>query len=308
VLLNRHWNFYYARYRGASWVWYEYWLFFLPFGYYLAALLKRWRLRWRSPPSQPDFIDADYLTHLAYELLSVLARRYFRAELQGLEKIPEQRPLILLMNHSGMSFPWDFMAFVGTMYEDGSRTRENLPLCPLGEKLYEDHPILSFMLPRGWLETNGGRIASYANFEKLLQDQRIALYAPEGSAGMGKGWARRYHLQRFHTSFVKLAAKYDVPIVPVLCVGAEYLNPWAVNVPWLARRLDVPFFALSPLTLLLLIWPSLSYWAPPVKLRYFVLDPLRPARRQTAHFGEEDWKKWAEEIRQDLQEKLDRLR
>ena len=66
--------------------------------------------------------------------------------------------------------------------------------------------------------------------------------------GIGKGFQHRYHLQRFRTSFVRLAARHNVPIYPMYVVNAEWVMPFHVTFPPLDRVMQrffhVPFLPL----------------------------------------------------------------
>lgn len=339
--LNAHWERHHrdlpeAQERSA-WGPAERALFAVPFGFY-AALGLRWVRRRFSRPSQPMrlstaaspglcaaapevesrlqdcphcgprcvqalILNERYPYLFARDILRPLARRYFRAEFHGLEKIPEEGPTLVYMNHAGMAFPWDFLILGGElMVRRGGKVWIRGP----GEKVFTRNPILNSILPRRWLETVGGVEATFLNLERLYRHGSLMLYAPEGAAGMAKGWHRRYKLQRFHTSFLKLAVKYKARLVPAVCLGGEALHPFSINVPALARMLGFPFFGISPFVPLLLPFPSLLVWALPVKLRYFVFDPVKLPSADYEGFTEEDWRALAEEFRQDLQGKLDR--
>ncbi|MBI3460594.1 glycerol acyltransferase, partial [Candidatus Acetothermia bacterium] len=134
-----------------------------------------------------------------------------------------------------------------------------------------------------------------------------ALYAPEGAKGMGKGFHKRYQLQHFHTSFLRLAAQYNVPLVPVVCIGNEYLHPYSYDLKWLARLLKFPFFGISPFSIWLLLFPSMLPWSLPAKLRYYVFDPVHLPAQDYSRFTDEDWQKLADSFRADMQEKIDKL-
>ncbi|GEM_PF-392785 len=335
--LNAHWDRHHrdlpaARGR-ASWRPWERALFALPFGFY-AALGLRWARERLSPrprrvplpvaaalgseaEADPEgcphcgprcveslILNERYPYLFARDLLRPLARRYFRAEFHGLHRIPQEGPTLVYMNHAGMAFPWDFLVLGGElMLRWGGRVWLRGP----GEKVFTRNPIFNFILPRCWLETVGGVEATFLNLERLYRHRSLMLYAPEGAAGMAKGWHRRYRLQRFHTSFLKLAAKYKARLVPAVCLGGEGLHPFSVNVPMLARLLGFPFFGISPFVPLLLPFPSLLVWSLPVKLRYFVFDPVELPPADYGRFTEEDWRALAEEFRQDLQGRVDRL-
>ena len=74
--------------------------------------------------------DPDYTASVIQEIFDPIVRRYFRAELIGGERIPQQGPLILAPNHSGNSFPYDGMVLDGLLWErDGLRPEgEDAPL------------------------------------------------------------------------------------------------------------------------------------------------------------------------------------
>lgn len=303
-----------------------------PFGFYVAMGLRGVRRRWGNPTAGDAFraapaseaaseggsacphcgprcvqgliLNERYPYLFARDILRPLARRYFRAEYHGLEKVPEEGPTLLYMNHAGMAFPWDFLILGGELI---ARRGEGFWLRGPGEKVFSRNPIFNYILPERWLETVGGVEATFQNLEKLFRHKSVMLYAPEGAAGMAKGWHRRYQLQRFHTSFLKLAARYGARLVPAVCLGGEGLHPLSVNVPALARLLGFPFFGISPLVPLLLPFPSLLVWSLPTKLRYFVFDPIELPPAPYDRFTEEDWQALAEEFRQDLQLKIDRL-
>ena len=335
AFLNYHWNRYHqsTATRGRSaWRSWELLFFLLPFGFYVAQGLRWVRQRLithgrasrslpllahddgnseseNCPHCSSPCVDAlvlkpDYPYRFAVDVLRPLARGYFRAEFHGLEKIPDDGPTLIYMNHAGMAFPWDFLVLGGELT---ARRGEGFWLRGPGEKVFTRNPIFNYILPARWLETVGGVEATFANMEKLFRHQHVMLYAPEGAAGMAKGWHRRYQLERFHTSFLKLAAKYNAKLVPAVCLGGEALHPLSVNVPWLAKLLGFPFFGISPFVPFLLSFPSLLIWSLPTKLRYYVFDPIGLPKDNYERYTDADWQALAERFRQDLQQKLDRL-
>jgi 1-acyl-sn-glycerol-3-phosphate acyltransferase len=64
---------------------------------------------------------------------------------------------------------------------------------------------------------------------------------------VGKGWRKRYRLQRFgRGGFVTTAIRAGVPIVPVAIVGSEEIYPMIGDVRLLARLFGLPFFPITP--------------------------------------------------------------
>ena len=72
---------------------------------------------------------------------------------------------------------------------------------------------------------------------------------------------------------MRLSEVSSIPILPVVCIGNEYLHPWAFNVKKLARRLQLPFLPISPLIFIFLLFPSMGVWAARSKLD-FCIQPV----------------------------------
>ncbi len=290
ILFNRHWQHYKPDPDG--WRWFEYGLFLLPGGFYLALLIRWLRLGCRAPASNQVEPDPAYQKAFQQEVLAPILKHYFRGALYQTENLPLTGPLIVAMNHAGMCFPWDFVG-LGLLLSQV----QNRFVQPLAHPIFFDHPWLVWWLPRGWAQVLGGVRAERQSFEAALAstwgdcppqstpDPLAAditlLYAPEGWRGLAKGWQQRYQLASFDPSFVRLSLRYQVPIVPVICMGSEYLHPWTVNVRWLAQWLKLPMFPLSPLIPAFLLFPSLGVWAVRTRLQYFIQPVWRPWEEDT---------------------------
>jgi 1-acyl-sn-glycerol-3-phosphate acyltransferase len=170
---------------------------------------------------------------------------YFRPAIVGAERLPHTRPAILVMNHSGMSFPWDALLLVHAVMHacGGERRWMTRPLAI--RELFALPGLNQLALRLGVWPVSGRAL------EQLLEHGELVLHFPEGLAGLSKGWARRYRLRSFHTGAFRAAARLRVPVVPVACVGAEGFNPFALNLASVGRAFGIPMFPLSPLQLLL---------------------------------------------------------
>lgn len=282
ILFNRHWQHYHPDPDG--WNGLEYGLFLIPGGFYLALLLRWIRLGFRVPNSETEAFDPNYQQAFREEILSNIVQHYFQAELQQLENLPPQGPLMVAMNHAGMCFPWDFIVLGYLLGE--SRGWATHPLA--GTSLFE-HPMVRWWLPVGWSQVLGGIRAKWQDFQAAAAHQPVLLYAPEGLRGPGKGWFRRYQLETFHPSFIQLSDRFQLPILPVVCLGNEGLHPWAINLKPLANLLSMPFLPLSPLMPLFLLFPSMGVWVMRSRLQYFVQPlyhspaPETPSPRENRH-------------------------
>lgn len=263
ILFNRHWQHYHADPDG--WNWLEYVLFLIPGGFYL-ALLNRWlRLGCRLPRQEVSDFNPQYQKAFSQEILAFIVKYYFRGELQQSENLPSTGPLIVAMNHAGMCFPWDFITLSYLLGE-----AQGWVVQPIAEASLFEHPWVVWWLPPQWSKVLGGVRAELGDFEAAMAQGKILVYAPEGVRGPLKGWSQRYQLQKFNVSFMKLSDRYQVPILPVVCIGSESLHPWTVNLQRLQRLFKLPFLPLSPFIIILMIFPSMGVWAMRTRLRYFI--------------------------------------
>ncbi|OKH54105.1 glycerol acyltransferase [Calothrix sp. HK-06] len=263
VLLNRHWQHYHSDPDG--WKWYEYGLFLIPGGFYLALLIRWLRLGCRSPRNEQTEFNHNYQQAFRQEILTPIIKKYFRAELQQIDNLPATEPLIVVMNHAGMCFPWDFITLGYLLSE-----KRNWTIKPLAGVALFEHPWIVWWLPVGWSNVLGGIRAEFKAFENAVKERQVILYAPEGLRGPQKGWQKRYQLQNFDISFEQLSQRYQVPVLPVICVGSENLHPFAINIKKIQKLFNLPFLPISPLILLLAIFPSMGVWAMRARLRYYI--------------------------------------
>lgn len=269
ILFNRHWQHYHENPQG--WNGLEYILFLFPGGFYLALLLRWLRLGCRIPKTPEVEVNPNYQKAFRDEILAPIVESYFQAELHGINHLPQTQPLIIAMNHAGMSFPWDFLC-LGYLL---SKERDWFVQPLAGISLFE-HPWVRWWLPPGWSQVLGGVKADAEALKAAVEKGTVLLYAPEGLQGPRKGWTKRYQLQTFHPSFVSLSLRYQVPILPVVCLGNEFLHPWAKNSKFLAQRLKMPFFPLSLGILGFILFPSLGVWGVKTRLRYYIQPLYKP--------------------------------
>ena len=308
IIFNRHWQHYHTDSDG--WNWLEYGLFLIPGGFYL-ALLSRWlRLGFRSPRKEVGEFDPKYQQAFRKEVLAPIVKYYFRGELQQVENLPQTGPLIVAMNHAGMSFPWDFLT-LGYLLSEA----RGWVVQPLASPVLFEHPWIIWWLPPKWSQVLGGVRAELDDFEAAMAaptltanaQDKILLYAPEGIRGLVKGWRRRYQLEKFDVSFIKLSDRYQIPILPVVCIGSESLHPWAVNFKKLQQLVKLPFLPISPLMLALILFPSMGIWAMRTRLHYFI-QPSEPVELHNHSNKRRNIAYWqAQQLREKLQIQINQL-
>jgi hypothetical protein len=246
----------------------------------------------------PDY-EPIYTFHCYEENLRFIAEDYFRAELVNHEHFPVnevgKRPIVLLPNHSGMSLSWDTIILDFLVYDLLKKARNSSEEALFHKVvrivdpiLVEDRGITPFGIERWWSRT-GCVSATYANCERAIREKRIVCVAPEGVAGIAKGFSRRYKLQRFSSSFMSLALRYSAIVISVSIVNAEYLRPYNYTNGWLNylfRRIwGMPFGAMG-IGVSQLLFPATFLTPMPAKLTYVLEQPVefktpeRPPNRE----------------------------
>ena len=228
------------------------------------------------PPPQPDpkpdprlgDVDewgrSENMRALARALYGPIYRNWFRAEWEGLEKIPRTGGALLVANHAA-AVPSDAPVVIHGIEEEIGR-----PVYGLAEHLFKALPVVGTLWSRV-----GGVAAHPENAYRLLREQQqLVLVFPEGTKGTGKAFSDRYQLRRFgRGGFVEIAMRAGVPVIPIAVVGAEESMPIAFKVPLISRALGLPYFPVTYNHLLLgPILGSLVYF--PAKFKLRVLDPV----------------------------------
>jgi 1-acyl-sn-glycerol-3-phosphate acyltransferase len=225
-----------------------------------------------------EHFDLDFMRNFNQELVPLL-NMYFRPEFVGFDQMPERvapdRPLIFACNHSGMAFPWDAIIFGSGLFAKHDYDMSKLFRALASPMLSASSLMNPFLLRDLWKRV-GAVDATSLNFETMMsQSQSNVLVYPEGVPGIGKGFNRRYQLQTFSTSMIRMAIKYHTDIVAVSCINGEWINPFSYTSRWLNRQVNkigVPYLPVALQTPLLLVQPWLFYYALPAKLTY-VMGP-----------------------------------
>lgn len=237
---------------------------------------------------------SERMRSLARRLYEPAYRGWFRAEWEGMEKIPASGGALLIGNHAG-AIPSDAPVVMHGIERDLGR-----PVYGMADYFFRTIPVVGTLWSRA-----GGVPARPDNAYRLLREQgQLTLVFPEGVKGPSKSYAERYRLQRFgRGGFVEIAMRAGVPIVPIAIVGSEETMPVLFQVPPLARLLGLPYF---PVTANVLAMGPVGLVVPfPAKLRLRVLDPVsfdvEPDRER---YPKSRVMREAERIRSDLQDAL----
>ena len=222
-----------------------------------------------GPLEDPRASDVDewgrseHMRELVRRLYDPMYRRWFRAEWEGLEKIPAEGGALIVANHAG-AIPSDAPAIM-----HGIESELGRPVYGLAEYIFRELPVVGTLWSRA-----GGVTAQPENAYRLLREQnQLVLVFPEGTKGTSKSYGERYNLRRFgRGGFVEIAMRAGVPIIPIAVVGAEESMPIVFKVPQLAKMLGVPYVPITANMLLLGPLGALAYF--PAKFKLRVLDPI----------------------------------
>jgi 1-acyl-sn-glycerol-3-phosphate acyltransferase len=216
-------------------------------------------------------------------LLNILDKVYFRSELVGFEDYPKRnipdKPLIFASNHSGMAFPWDAMVFVNKVHQ--LRNFDADAIRALTAPMLSQSVLMNpYQIPHFWKRVGGAVDATTLNFETMMsQNEHNVLIYPEGVPGIGKGFDKRYQLQRISTSMIRMSVKHKTDIIPVATVNGEYINPYTYSSKWLNKivnKVGIPFLPLGIITFFILLFPWMFYMAFPAKLTFVLGKRIKP--------------------------------
>ncbi len=230
-----------------------------------------------------QYFDPAYAKSLVENILVPINQWYFKSEFVGFENLPHRnnpdRPLIYVSNHSGMAFPWDGIMFSSLLFQRHDFQFKNAVRALSAPALSQSNLMNPFLIEDFW-KINGAVEARYKYFEIMMNyRQSNLLIYPEGVPGIGKGFNRRYQLQRFATSFVRMSLKYKTDIIPFATVNGEYINPYVLSWPWLnkwSEKIGIPYIPVGFHTLLLVFFPWLFYYGLPARMTYVMGKPIKP--------------------------------
>jgi 1-acyl-sn-glycerol-3-phosphate acyltransferase len=230
-------------------------------------------LRLPSPsvdaPEDPRLSDVDewgrseHIRSIIRRVYDPIYSQWFRAEWEGLEKIPTDGGALLVANHAG-AIPSDAPVIMHGIEKELGR-----PVYGMADYFFRTVPVVSTLWARA-----GGVAARPDNAYRLLHDQgQLALVFPEGTKGPSKSFTDRYQLRRFgRGGFVEIAMRAGVPVIPIAVTGSEEAMPTLFRIPAVSKALGLPYF---PVTANMLTMGALGIVMPfPAKFKLKVLDPV----------------------------------
>jgi 1-acyl-sn-glycerol-3-phosphate acyltransferase len=214
----------------------------------------------------------------------LIASVYFRADVQGFENIPRDRPVLFVGNHSGGNMSPDSMIFVLAHYAYFSGEQ---PLYVLAHALVTAWPLLGRYLRR-W----GVLTASHEGARRALARGANVLVYPGGDVDAHRPFWKRHRIcLDDRKGFLRLAREAGVSIVPVVADGGHDTFLPLFDGHKLARALHLDRIArlkVLPVSLTvpwgLTIGDFAGHLPLPAKIRLRVLEPIDVPQR----FGHDD--------------------
>jgi 1-acyl-sn-glycerol-3-phosphate acyltransferase len=226
----------------------------------------------RVPAADLDERDPDYIRE-SLPGLWMLASLYFRAEVRGLQHIPEEGPALLVGNHSGGNVTPDTHVFTlaFTTYFGVERRFHQLA-----------HNLVLSLPGLGVLRKYGTVAANPSNAEEALNAGAALLVYPGGDYEVHRpSWESARIDFGGRRGFVRLAKRHEVPLVPVVSVGGQETALFVSRGEWLARLLGLDrMFRLKVLPIsialpwVLNVGDMLGHLPLPAKITIQVLPPL----------------------------------
>jgi 1-acyl-sn-glycerol-3-phosphate acyltransferase len=206
-------------------------------------------------------------------------KRYFRAEVRGLDSVPAAGGALVVSNHSGGMFTPDVLVFAPAFYDKFGFDRPVYTLAHYGV----------FIGPlSGWLRRAGVIEASRENAAKALRDGAVVLVFPGGDYDSYRPTFTENVIDfAGRTGYVRTAIETGIPIVPMVSIGAQETQLFLARGDSIARRLGLtrarmeilPISIGFPFGLSMIFPPNLPL---PSKVVTKVLEPIDV----TAEFGE----------------------
>jgi 1-acyl-sn-glycerol-3-phosphate acyltransferase len=200
-----------------------------------------------------------------------------RAEISGIEHIPETGRAIMVSNHGRLDF--DFFILVKLMWDHCHR----LPRC-LADRIWFKLPLIRSLFHRAGA-VEGNRVNAIA----LLRQDHIVLTYPGGVREIMTSRFGKEHIRwEGRTGFAKIAIAAQSPVIPVASKGVNNGFIFVTSGKWLGRLLFRGILRMGPsyddyrdpLAIGLIPFPlpfSMAVHFPwPCKVRYIVGKPIAP--------------------------------
>lgn len=169
--------------------------------------------------------------------LSFLYFDWWKVKFDGLDRLPEKGPAVIVGNQ-GSVLPWQALMLIYGLMSNSKNPRRVHIMCDLD--WIDDERLNAFLVEIGFVPW------SSASMKRLFAKGEIVAIFPEGIAGLSKPYGQRYRLQEFDWTRLLPAVEEGVKIFPLSSLGCDEAVPLIHNAGRLAKFLKMPYFPISP--------------------------------------------------------------
>ncbi len=243
----------------------------------------------------PGFID------MARQVVSPIAKFWFRADVRGLDSLPSSGGALLVGNHSGGAMTPDVLVLAPAFYE---RFGFDRPLYTLAHYGLFKTPLADTLRRIGVI------LADRENAANALRSGGVVLVFPGGDYDAYRSTFSQNVIDfNGRKGYVRTAIETGVPIVPAVSIGGQETQLFLTRGAWLAKQLRLNRIRTDILPLTLGFPFGLTSTVPanfplPSKIVTELLEPIDIAAR----FGADpDIDEVDAHVRGVMQNALDRL-
>jgi 1-acyl-sn-glycerol-3-phosphate acyltransferase len=204
-------------------------------------------------------------------VMTPVIRRWFRAQVRGLESFQPEGGVLVVSNHSGGVLPPDWNILAPAFYSKFGYDRPLYTLAHYGV----------FITPfAGSLGRLGVIHASRDNAAQALHSGAVVLDFPGGDYDAFRPTSAQNVIDfDGRTGYVRTAIECGVPIVPAVSIGAQETQLFLTRGTWLAQRLGLKRIRMEILPVTFGVPYGLTVLFPanlplPAKITYQVLEPI----------------------------------
>jgi 1-acyl-sn-glycerol-3-phosphate acyltransferase len=143
-----------------------------------------------------------------------LYTRYFRAEVRGWDRVPDQGPFLVVGNHSGGQAPPDIPVLLTAWWRERG---DEEPIYALFHSFFLALPGMGPLMAKA-----GAIEAGNEGAEAILEGGNILIVYPGGDHEVFRPWSERNRIDfGGRRGLVRLALRTRVPVVPAVSIGAH---------------------------------------------------------------------------------------
>jgi 1-acyl-sn-glycerol-3-phosphate acyltransferase len=257
----------------------------------------------------PDSLEnrSPYLIDILIPKIGWVLKKYFRASVKGVERIP-QGPALYVGNHSMGMQTLDTGIFFAQAYK-----AHGMDALPYG--LQHDIGLVIPLVSRLAAAAGGVRATKENGLKLLAQGHKVITYPGGGEDAFRPYRNRDKIVFNSRTGYIRLALEAGVPIVPIVSAGAQAAFFIVDDLRWLAKALGLekrfrigvwPLMVSFPLGVTL--FPNPFFIPFPTRICMEVMKPVRFERSGKAAAQDDAFvRSCAERVESAMQQTLTRL-